>query len=252
MRSTSKGWSKSLGISVCMLLLFGGAANAVPTLQLDIGGGHYVGGDEQTIFSSGPVFNLYAYLIPGGSSTLGSTYYISAALVPQTGPTGGNYGSFNFNGYNVDVTNDMIYGVPPLETALGGAEKDSGDLAPHGIFETYFTEYEFKFDAGHQSGIYNTQDQAGQGPIAGSGMYYQMFSIDTSGLVGDYAIHFDLYNEKYYSLRIGSNPVGDIDVNDFAPFSHDAQSKVPEPGTLLLFGIGLIGFAAWSRKGFGG
>jgi hypothetical protein len=235
-----------------MLILFGGVANAVQTLQLDIGGGNYVGGEEETIFSSGPVFNLYAYLEPGGASTLGSTYYISAALVPKTGPTGGDYGSFKFNSFTVNVTDDMIYGVPPLETVLGGADRDPGDLSRHGIFETFYTEYAFKFDADQQSGIYDTQAQTGQGPIAGTGMYYQMFSIDTSGLTGEYAIHFDLYNEKYYSRNIGNNPVGDIDVRDFAPFSHDAQSKVPEPGTLLLFGIGLIGFAAWGRKGFGG
>jgi hypothetical protein len=58
--------------------------------------------------------------------------------------------------FTVDVVNDAgslaLYtfgnGAPPLS--------DPNDLAPHGIFDTYFEIYEFNFDGALQ-GIYNTQ-----------------------------------------------------------------------------------------------
>jgi len=45
----------------------------------------------------------------------------------------------------------------------------------------------------------------------------------------------------------------DIDINSFAPFSHDAQSNghsVPEPSALLLLGSGLLGLALYNRRRF--
>src|SRR6185295_1399356 len=88
-----------------------------------------------------------------------------------------------------------------------------------------------------QSGVYNTQDHAGQGPSAGTGMYYKAFTIDVSNLSNPYRIHFDLYNTALKS--------GDEDVTEFAPFSHDAESRpatppvhVPEPNSASLLATG--------------
>ncbi len=218
-------------------------AHAVPALQLDIGGGFY---DTSTtsILTSSNTFTLYALLDttarPGMVPSVTDTYYLSVALEPVTSGAA-SLGSFSVNGTNVNATSGMTFGTPPLE--LGGlATADPGDLAPHGVYPTYFREFSFTFNSSNTSGVYNTQLNPG-GIHAGTGLLYAAFQVDRTLLSSPYQLHFDLYNEKFRN--------GDIDTAQFAPFSHDAGTTargIPEPSGAWLLGLGVLGLALWQWR----
>jgi hypothetical protein len=257
-----------------LILLMAATALAIPNLQLDILNGTYNNHSETIVATSDP-FTLYAYLIPGLKTSSTDTYYISAAVFPKVGQNGADLGSFTFDNVPINVTGDMVYGNPPLET-YETQLKDPGDLGSHGIFPTYFVQFAFHFDSNNLADAYNTAKHPGQGPTPNlnGAMYYESFLVDTSNLADHYFIHFDLYNTKSIQetkkiclddtrrcSKEGDRKdcvyvvLGyDVDIRDFAPFSHDAQSgdgcdhhKVPEPETLLLLGCGLVGLAFFAR-----
>ncbi len=241
---------KQKGIKLLLILLLtiavipSGFAFAVPTLQLDIAGGTY-DLSTQTIIAGSDPFTLYALLKPDKSNNLSDTYFISAAVLPAVDSPGANLGSFVFDQQTINVTGDMIYGTPPIETLTSpvNANADPGDLASHSVYPTYFSEFAFQFSLTDRANVYDTQTYAGAGPTLNpnGNLYYHAFTVDTSLLDPNYVIHFDLYN-----TALAKCSSTDLDVTQFAPFSHDAQSggggnKVPEPGLLILFGTGLLG-----------
>jgi hypothetical protein len=232
-----------LAMSAC--LATSTAAHALPVLQLDIVGGHY---DQRThtVISPGPVFTLVALFTPPPEATttaqinraLAETIYISAALNPKIGPVGHDLGSFGFNGQTVNATRDMTYGTPPSERYGGDPAYDPGDLPQPEIYPTYFTEFAFHFDAAHRTNAYNTATHTGGlSPNPHGAAYYQTFTVDTRRLDPHYVVHFDLYNETYRRCSAQPIPCVDTDVDQYAPFTKDAQSApVPEPASLLLLG----------------
>jgi hypothetical protein len=237
---------------------------AEPILQLGIIGGTY-DEDSETIISNGDAFQLVALLTTDGQSALlQDTYYISVAITPQLvqSTPGPVLGSFSFEGQTVQATSGMTFGIPPADDYT---QPNDADLSPHGVFPTYYTEFEFAFDPLNQITTYNTENNPGQDPALLSnptgGTYYSLFTVNTSSLQVPYELHFDLYNtevrrEAACRTRQGVTTclAADIDTGINAPFSHDAESSpgdpapVPEPATLLMMASGLAISARQIRK----
>ena len=294
------------------------ATNAVPNLQLDAEAGSIYDNSSgvETTICSGNECDFYAIATPGQTDNpsgnpndppngplsvdniLTEQYYVSIAVTPalSDGDTT-DYGSFTvtYNGTNgatptttiINVTEDMVFGVPPLEIATSGMTQgsDAGDLPTHGMFETYFTEIAIMFVTERQSNIYNVVDAAGtpEANIPGTGAYYEKLTIDRTLLAESLNLHLDLYNTDIHDC-IKTNPgtgeeslennctIDDVDAGKFAPFSHDAETGsstgsqastgggssgnqastggggVPEPSVLALLGFGMLGGLLFNRK----
>lgn len=241
-------------------------AFALNVLQLDIAGGTYDLATQTTV-SGGPSFTLYAMQTPGNGNKAtfdSGSYFLSAAVRPKETSSSADYGSFkigidmNANGvidgaepeWTVPVVGGMVYGVPPIETLAGGiATDDQGDLQDHGIFKTYFKEFQFNFDIGLQATAYNAET-GGKTTLVDTdsgGMYFMPFLVDLGGLNADKSIHFDLY-----SSELAKNSTTDLDIDLFAPFSHDAEGgggRVPDGGaTAALLGLGMLGLGLLARR----
>lgn len=234
-------------LAVLAVVLAPLGARAVPLLQLDILGGRY-DATTQTIVTQADHFTLFAYAAPTAavpqSSVLATQFRLSIALDPGVGPAPADLGSLRIDGREIRATADMVYGFAPLELT-GVGHFDPGDLARHGVFATFFTEVEFAFAASQTSRLFDSALRTGLGPIAGTGMLTHAFDLDTSRLAPGIELHFDLYSTL--TRR------GDVDVDWFAPFSHDAATvaggaPVPEPSAALVFGGALALLCCEARR----
>jgi hypothetical protein len=260
--SRSKTRFRQLLVGCCALLL-ASATYALPALQLgptfDPATGWTYNNLSDTWDYTGAV-NSTAYVSAFANATTGNGAYawdtdgtaqwayLVVSTVPKL-PSGTDYFDINIGNVSGATLVTSGWGQPPLE--------DSNSLPDHGIFDTYFEIYQFKFD-GPLGTITNTQPPPD--PLNTGAGYNEAFAVtinSKSNLVT--GLHFDLFTTTGAGNYADGWAVNKNLVYANAPFSHDAQwnptppivtppdTNVPVPGTLLLVGLALVGLA-WLRR----
>jgi hypothetical protein len=225
------------GLIGALALIFSSSVLAIPTLQLYTDSAVYDDTTE-TWVTGDSSFTLQALATNEGSGqgtgsvplTDTTQVFLSIALASGVDPSSG---SVTVNGMSIT---DYVFGIPP--EGLDPSPPNSDQLPSHGIYDTYFAEYSFFLD---ESCLLCVSDmQPGADDTTAKDGWVNNLAVSISGFD---LVHFDLYTKTWDEANYAS-------VDHFAPFSHDAEYQVSEPGSLALFGISLLamGFAARRRK----
>ena len=231
-------FTKSLLIAPAALF----AANVMAVNVLQIGpapgdaGAFYgtcdAGGDPSTWCLGTDAFNIYLLDESSQEPTVDNndTVFLVFGAIPKSvdatdmfdiSPQDGNGASL--------ALIDSGLGRPPVN--------DSNDLAPHGIFDTYFEIYALTDPTAWTATTVPDTQPGGTGSAPG---FVQTINMNVASMLAD-GIHVDAFicgeGESYSNCT----------VRRFAPFSHDA-TYVPVPAAVWLFGSGLLGLIGMARR----
>ena len=201
-------------------LLVSSSAIAVPSLQLFIPDGWYDYGTDTWMTSSSD-FDLWVIASGLDKTNNGTIHHISlvAAL-----------------GHGIDPSSGSLFITPEGGSTLGGDfEWGAPPIPAHGIYPTYYRDLWVADRTPEDESLWEengVQDYI-PGGDGGTNLYGYIYRFHVSTTFD--AVHFDAYG--FY----------DSDKTVFAPFSHDAEFAIPEPTSMALFGLGLLGGMVYRR-----
>lgn len=249
-----KTWTKIFGFILLFLatqVVPPNPALAVPTLQLHIDGASYF--DEKTFSDpSGSTFSVteswFSYDNPLTLNVVGAQQPNQVQKITNLKLTLSVQEQFWDDAGKVQVTGGAIdKQISAQEFSRGIPDPfGTGHFPPHGIYPSYYFILDlpdFVFEGSQLVDIYN---------------YNENYSPGTSepedfGLIQQYAIEYQDFFHLHFDLTgtaVSKN--GRKTWDKFAPFSHDADAPgpapVPEPGTFVLFGVGMVALGFWRLR----
>jgi len=220
-------------VLLCSLLVALGSvqpAAAVPDLQLYIPDAAWDPATE-TWVTTAPEFDLWVI----GANYAIEGVKVAAALDPDADPASGvvTMTSYQYTGAfppgsNPQMVATATYGSGGSSFCSGTPVMGNGKPLPdHDIYPTWYG----LVDVGNFTPQYNVPNMypTETGEALGE---IRTVHVQVSGFR---SVHFDAYNHYLWANKVRAR---------FAPFSHDAEMVVPEPGTLLLAAPCLIGLLA--------
>jgi len=227
---------------VLAIVMISGVSWGFPALQVYVEGGTYDSGTETWIVtdSDGPI-RLWVIGNTGGSGTHGDIVNVRLAIAYVSGddPVNINIASSTTEGYN-GIADPSTPSTPTyIQTVSDGSLpllSDGTDLPSHGVYTQEGVEWQE-----YMLGDFTLQDS----PVGDFvGTFPSVLEQDSAqinvyeiNVVGAEWFHFDVYDSTQSPTRAV-----------FAPFGHDAGSDglppVPEPGTIVLVGLGILAAAA--------
>ncbi|MEE9443057.1 MAG: choice-of-anchor N protein [candidate division Zixibacteria bacterium] len=207
---------KKLLIFLASIFFMTPAVFAVPAVQVYIPGADW-DASTQTWITYSSDFELQVITSSGDTKPIYNLTLVTS-LGPDETPTDG---AISINGIDY---NDFTYGTPP----------EFGDNAsgypPHGTFPANYFELELAALVNDAPHVVMDMQPGEDGTDMG-----RIFILNISTSYEN--VHFDAHG--FYREIDGKFT--------FAPFSHDGQKTIPEPGTLTLFGLGIAGAGIYRR-----